>query len=96
MAWGDPLKGGRRLAERIGSGQVSWRGPWVFLGEDMTSRALTDRGLKPRGSTPWLGHWIQWNWEGRRLCDLGHFVTWSWPYHLSTLDLPLWAAGKTY
>lgn len=56
MAWCNPLKGARRLPDGTGSGQVTWRGPWVFLGEDMTSCALMDWGLKPWESAPWLGH----------------------------------------
>lgn len=45
----DPLKGDRRLADRTGSVQVTWRDPWVFPGADMTSCALMDWGLRPLG-----------------------------------------------
>ena len=95
MAWGDPLKGAGRLAERTGSGQLTWRGPWAFPGEDMTSCALTDWGLKPCGSTPWLGHlgsgelWGQEALGPRWICDL------ELAYHLSTLGVPLWAVVNT-
>lgn len=37
---GDLPKGARRLAEGTGSGQVTWKDLWVFIGEVMTSCAL--------------------------------------------------------
>lgn len=56
MAWSNPLKRARMLPEETGSGQVTWRGPWVFPGEDMTSCALRSWGLKPWEGALWLRH----------------------------------------